>query len=290
MRGTAPAAALGAVAVLGIQGMAGGAELAAPGGGGTAKAYSAGAKEAGPVEGEVHKLALQPKGAGEAVLSQRGTQPFGLLGVSWTDPAAEVKGTVEARARDAKTGAWSKWIALDPVKPGMDGVRPGAHGSTEPVWVGASDGAEVRISGGGALPTELKPVGDVVKVRGRMWVEPGKEGGQANVLADYTFVYPLVKAKPGAEQVERSIVRREITFSIADPRKWQATAGKIWLEKMNVDLSNSACDVYDGFLHPVFDEDRQAGPAPSGTPVDPYDRSRTIDSGDRQGCGSLSRT
>ncbi|MFD7837009.1 hypothetical protein [Streptomyces sp. NPDC059761] len=139
-------------------------------------------------------------------------------------------------------------------------------------------------------PTELKPVGDVVKVRGRMWVEPGKEAGQANVLADYTFVYPLVKAKPGAEQVERSIVRREITFSIADPRKWQATAGKIWLEKMNVDLANSACDVYDGFLHPVFDEDRQAGPAPSGTPVDPYDRSKTIDSGGREGCGSLSRT
>ncbi|WP_123513044.1 N-acetylmuramoyl-L-alanine amidase [Streptomyces sp. 2132.2] len=157
MRGTALAAALGAAAVLGIQGMAGGAELtAAPGGEGAAKAYSADAKETGPVEGELHKLALQPQGAGEAVLSRQETQPFGLLGVSWTDPAAEVKGTIEARARDAKTGAWSKWIALDPVKPGMDGVRPGAHGSTEPVWVGASNGAEVRISGGGALPAGLE--------------------------------------------------------------------------------------------------------------------------------------
>ncbi|MFD7141056.1 peptidoglycan recognition protein, partial [Streptomyces sp. NPDC059919] len=157
MRGTALAAALGAAAVLGVQGMAGGAELtAAPGGEGAAKAYSADAKETGPVEGELHKLALQPKGAGEAVLSRQETQPFGLLGVSWTDPAAEMKGTIEARSRDAKTGAWSKWIALDPVKPGMDGVRPGAHGSTEPVWVGASNGAEVRVSGGGALPAGLE--------------------------------------------------------------------------------------------------------------------------------------
>ncbi|MFB7786124.1 hypothetical protein ACFC1D_25850 [Streptomyces vinaceus] len=139
-------------------------------------------------------------------------------------------------------------------------------------------------------PAELKPVGEVVKVRGRMWVEPGKEGGQANVLADYTFVYPFVKAKPGAEEVERSIVRREITFSIADPSKWQATAGKLWLEKYNVDLANSACDVYDGFLHPTFSDDARSGPAPSGTPVDPYDRSRTLDSGGPEGCGSLSRS
>ncbi|WP_030864436.1 hypothetical protein [Streptomyces sp. NRRL F-2747] len=139
-------------------------------------------------------------------------------------------------------------------------------------------------------PTELKPAGDVVKVRGRMWVEPGKEAGQANVLADYTFVHPFVKAKAGAEEVERTIVRREITFSVADPRKWQATAGKIWLEKYNVDLANSACDVHDGYLHPVFSDDARTGPAPSGTPVDPYDRSKTIDSGAPEGCGSLSRT
>ncbi|MFF3861934.1 hypothetical protein [Streptomyces sp. NPDC002209] len=139
-------------------------------------------------------------------------------------------------------------------------------------------------------PAELKPAGDVVKVRGRMWVEPGKEAGQANVLADYTFVYPFVKAKPGAEQVERTVVRREITFSIADPRKWQATAGRIWLEKYDVDLANSACDVYDGYLHPLFDEDTPTGPRPSGTPVDPYDRSKSVEAGGQEGCGTVSRT
>ncbi|MFZ3472301.1 hypothetical protein ACODT3_14865 [Streptomyces sp. 4.24] len=139
-------------------------------------------------------------------------------------------------------------------------------------------------------PAELKPAGDVVKVRGRMWVEPDPEPGRAKVLVDYTFVYPFVKAKPGAHQVERSIVRREITFAIADPRKWEATAGKLWLESFDVDLSNSACDVYDGFLHPVFDEDTPTGPTPSGTPMDPYDRSQAMETEKQEGCGTVSRS
>lgn len=139
-------------------------------------------------------------------------------------------------------------------------------------------------------PAELKPVGDVVKVRGRMWVEPGEEADRARVLVDYTFVYPFVKARPGADQVERSIVRREITFSVADPRKWRATAGKLWVDSVEVDLSNSGCDVHDGFLHPVFDEDVPTGPTPSGTPVDPYDRSKGLEADRQPGCGVLSRS
>ncbi|MFD7260673.1 hypothetical protein [Streptomyces sp. NPDC059874] len=139
-------------------------------------------------------------------------------------------------------------------------------------------------------PAELKLVGDVVKVRGRMWLEPGKEAGQANVLADFTFVYPLVKAAAGADQVERTIVRREITFSIADPRKWEATAGRLWLDTYRVDIANSACDVYDGYVHPAFDADPVTGATPSGTPEDPYDRSKSIDATRQEGCGSVSRS
>ncbi|MFB6519507.1 hypothetical protein [Streptomyces sp. NPDC056401] len=141
-----------------------------------------------------------------------------------------------------------------------------------------------------ANPAELKPAGDVVKVRGRMWVEPGQGPGRASVLVDYTFVYPFVKATPGADQVKRTIVRRAITFSVADPRKWQATEGKLWLDKVDVDLANSACDVHDGFLHPVFDEDAPTGPTPSGTPMDPYDRSIGPDAGPQTGCGAISRS
>ncbi|MGW6705334.1 peptidoglycan recognition protein family protein [Streptomyces sp. NPDC054956] len=157
MRGTALAAALGVAAVLGFQGVAGGPGWISSddkGEGPAAKAYSAGAKQTGPADGEVRKLALQSKGS-EAVFAKQGTELFGLLGVSWTDPAAEVKGKIEARTRNAETGKWSGWIALDPMQAGLDGKRPSAHGATEPVWVGPSNGAEVRASGG-SLPAGLE--------------------------------------------------------------------------------------------------------------------------------------
>ncbi|MEU9233030.1 hypothetical protein [Streptomyces subrutilus] len=139
-------------------------------------------------------------------------------------------------------------------------------------------------------PAELARAGEVVKVRGRMWVEPGDQSGQARVRADYTFVYPFVKAAPGSDQVERTIVRREITLSIADRRKWEATAGRLWLESYRVDLANSACEVYDGYVHPAFDADPVTGVTPSGTPQDPYDRSKGIDAAGQEGCGTVSRS
>ncbi|MFD9370107.1 peptidoglycan recognition protein [Streptomyces sp. NPDC060020] len=153
MRGTALAAALGVVTVLGIQGVASGTDASD---GGEASPYSTRAREKGPVEGELHRLALKPKGRGEAVLSQQGTEPFGLLGVSWSDPKAEVKGKIEARTRDADTGKWSKWVELEQAESGLDGKRPGLRGATEPVWVGPSDGAEVRVAGGGELPAGME--------------------------------------------------------------------------------------------------------------------------------------
>lgn len=166
VRGTALAAALGVVTVLGIQGVANGIGA----GDGDVSPYSAGAREKGPVEGELHKHALKPKGKGEAVLSQQDTEPFGLLGVSWNDPEAEVKGKIEARTRDADTGKWSKWKVLEQAESGLDGKRPGLRGATEPVWVGPSDGAEVRVGGGDA---EL-PAGMELAL-----VDPGAAGAKA---------------------------------------------------------------------------------------------------------------
>ncbi|MET9603877.1 hypothetical protein ABZZ17_02285 [Streptomyces sp. NPDC006512] len=140
-------------------------------------------------------------------------------------------------------------------------------------------------------PAELKPVGDVVKVRGRMWVEAGKEPGQASVKFDYSFVYPFVKLKGNPEDVARTIVRREGSFSAVDRRKWEGTPGKLWIDEYNVDLANSSCDRYDGYLHPSFFSDPDAGgPEPSGTPVDPYDRSKPVNDGSDGGCRTLTRS
>ncbi|MCX5397154.1 peptidoglycan recognition protein [Streptomyces sp. NBC_00102] len=157
------AAALGVLAVLGLQGISSGAVAAEvptthvrTGGTG---AYGAGVRADGPVRSEVHRLALKADGHGKATLSRRTTEPFGLLGVSWTDAGAKIDGAIEARTRSAETGAWSDWITLEPYVPGLDGERPAERGSTEPVWVGRSNGAEVRVNDGtasGVLPAGLR--------------------------------------------------------------------------------------------------------------------------------------
>ncbi|MFJ8160559.1 hypothetical protein ACIRBY_06475 [Streptomyces sp. NPDC096136] len=140
-------------------------------------------------------------------------------------------------------------------------------------------------------PAELKPVGEVVKVRGRMWVEAGEKPGQADVKVDYSFVYPFVKIGGNPEDVARTVVRREATFQVFHGRERGAPEGRLWLYGAAQDIANSACDRPDGYLHPGFFSDpRDSGPAPSGTPVDPYDRSKGIDTGRPEGCGTASRS
>ncbi|MFD9303903.1 peptidoglycan recognition protein [Streptomyces sp. NPDC060048] len=164
------------------------------------KAYSAGAEQTGPVKSGISKLALQSKGGGEAGLPQQDTKLYGLLGVSWTDPEAEVKGTIEARSRSAETGKWSKWITLEPAKRGLDGKRPGALGATEPVWVGASNGAEVRVKGGD-LPAGLElnlvdPGTGAAKKKGDLPAQP------------VAFAAPSVEPGPVSTAPQPKIVSR----------------------------------------------------------------------------------
>ncbi|MFF0752656.1 peptidoglycan recognition protein [Streptomyces sp. NPDC004267] len=156
VRRTAVGAALAGVTVLAFQAAANGAVFGNEddkGSADTPSLYSAQAGRASSRPSQIHRLGLTDKGNGEAILSRRGTEPFGLLGVTWANPHAHIKGTIEARTRSIETGKWSDWIELEPQPAGMDGVRTGAPGSTEPKWVGPSDGAEVRISDGAAAGT-----------------------------------------------------------------------------------------------------------------------------------------
>ncbi|MGW5420329.1 hypothetical protein [Streptomyces sp. NPDC003943] len=143
-------------------------------------------------------------------------------------------------------------------------------------------------------PSEVRVVGSVVKTRGRMSVEKGtgKDSGQVLVHTDYTFVYPVVKARPGADAVERSIIRRELTFSFADPARFRVTPGKLGVTDWDAQFGNNDCGrPGNGFLRPTFDEDRAALPQPSqsGPAVDPYDRSKALDELPRE-CGTVTRS
>ncbi|MFD3548736.1 peptidoglycan recognition protein [Streptomyces sp. NPDC058655] len=85
-------------------------------------------------------------------LAAREVATFSLVGVVWDDAAAPLHGRVQVRTRSTATATWSGWQdvethndqhAADPdaVERGSGRVR----GATAPLWVGESDGVEVRV-------------------------------------------------------------------------------------------------------------------------------------------------
>ncbi|MEU8028685.1 hypothetical protein AB0C13_08580 [Streptomyces sp. NPDC049099] len=139
--------------------------------------------------------------------------------------------------------------------------------------------------------TKVRLVGDVVKTRGRITYRKGRRGA-VEVTADVTFVYPVVRAAAGGDDdVERTIVRREIVMSWDDPAEVITEPGTFSLLSYKVDTTNGGCGTYTGYLTPEFG----AGSASPGTgpAIDPYDRSGPIDAGERGGdtaCGTASRS
>ncbi|MFE3515599.1 N-acetylmuramoyl-L-alanine amidase [Streptomyces sp. NPDC059166] len=135
----------------------------------------------GPARTEVRHDALKVSGDGSAAtLRRESTEPFSMLGVTWTDPSARVDGTVEARTRSVRTGGWSAWLPVDAEVDGRtEAGRPGVRGTTEPRWVGPSDGVEVRVSAARGSSSAL-PAGLRLET-----VDPGTPSGSAGEPAAY---------------------------------------------------------------------------------------------------------
>ncbi|MFA1546885.1 N-acetylmuramoyl-L-alanine amidase [Actinomadura chokoriensis] len=114
----------------------------------------------GPGAGRVHARPLQDlagaaSGGKAAGLPAATTEPFSLVGVTWDRPREELRGTVRLRTRDAGTGKWSGWRALEPDL--ADAPDQGGRGGTNGLWVGPSNGVEVRVTGQGrTLPAGLR--------------------------------------------------------------------------------------------------------------------------------------
>ncbi|WP_267595915.1 peptidoglycan recognition protein family protein [Carbonactinospora thermoautotrophica] len=131
----------------------------------------------GPVKVYTVPLAAvgQPDRERSTVLgvAERRTQPFSLLGVTWSEPEADVGGVVRVRTRSSVTGQWSGWRELDSDNHrGADpGERERTRGSTSPLWVGPSDGVEVRVVPAGGRPPGRLPAGLRLDL-----VDPGNGG------------------------------------------------------------------------------------------------------------------
>ncbi|WP_160573957.1 N-acetylmuramoyl-L-alanine amidase [Actinomadura physcomitrii] len=119
-----------------------------------------------PGPGRVHQYALRSMTAGTAAQKVAGlpaasTEPFSLLGVTWDKPRSELHGTVRVRTRDAASGQWSGWREVEPetedAPDAREGAARGSRGGTSGLWVGPSNGVEVRVTGHGrTLPTGLR--------------------------------------------------------------------------------------------------------------------------------------
>ncbi len=93
-------------------------------------------------------------------LTQRHIDPFALVGVVWDDPDVELDGRVQVRTRAAGTARWSGWREIvthnrehapDPRSAERTARR--VHGATAPLWVGRSDGVQVRVEPSAAKGT-----------------------------------------------------------------------------------------------------------------------------------------
>ncbi|WP_243869306.1 hypothetical protein [Streptomyces liangshanensis] len=139
--------------------------------------------------------------------------------------------------------------------------------------------------------TKVRPAGDVVKTRGRITYREG-ERGAVEVSTDVTYVYPLVRAGAGDDEVARTIVRREVVMSWDDPAKVRVDPGTFSLVSYKVDTANGGCDAYTGSYVPEFTAERAA--TGEGPAVDPYDRSTSIDAHlgrtDGTTCGRATRS
>ncbi|WP_053142471.1 peptidoglycan recognition protein family protein [Streptomyces ambofaciens] len=110
------------------------------------------------VPGSTQSLPLTPTardrapGAAEQGVPRRDVRHFSLVGVVWDNPATELHGQVQVRTRATATGTWSGWQELethnadhaaDPDSTESTSGR--VRGATAPLWVGESDGVEVRV-------------------------------------------------------------------------------------------------------------------------------------------------
>ncbi|MFI9767268.1 peptidoglycan recognition protein [Streptomyces sp. NPDC052415] len=117
--------------------------------------------------------------AREQGLPPRDVRRFSLVGVIWDDPDAELHGRVEVRTRATATGTWSGWQDLEThnaehaADPGTAERTSGrVRGSTAPLWVGDSDGVEVRVRADQAQDPFANPLPSGLRLE---LVNPGQE-------------------------------------------------------------------------------------------------------------------
>lgn len=128
---------------------------------GSSGPHAAAQAPTGPIKTSVTSLSLDGGTPAARSLNQRATVPFSMLGVTWTDAHAPLRGSVQVRTRSAATGRWTSWQTMTPGDELPDPAElshPGVRGGMSPIWTGAANGVQVRAvaeHGAAALPAGL---------------------------------------------------------------------------------------------------------------------------------------
>lgn len=108
--------------------------------------------------GRVDTVNLTPASPTRADLSARTTKgQFTTVGVTWNHATTQLNGTAQVRTKSVTTGQWSNWRSLAQDDTGVPGGQA-SRGGTAPMWVGLSDGIQVRVRaahGSASLPSGL---------------------------------------------------------------------------------------------------------------------------------------
>ncbi|MER6998624.1 N-acetylmuramoyl-L-alanine amidase [Streptomyces sp. NPDC000410] len=153
-----------------------------------------------------------PGGAVAQGLPRRDVRPFSLVGVVWDDVDTELHGTVQVRTRATGSKEWSAWQDLvthnhehapDPDSP--ERAEGTVRGSTAPLWVGDSDGVEVRVR----PETADGPRGATPPLPGGLrleLVDPGKatEPDAPRSAAPASVREPATNPQPGEEEATQA--------------------------------------------------------------------------------------
>jgi hypothetical protein len=151
---------------------------------------------------------------GDLLTTTRSTAPFSLLGLTWSGPFGSPAADLPLEVRTHTRGGWTAWQHLerdddgpDPSPPGASAWEPAlgvsARAATEPLWVGPSDGFQLRLD---------RPTGIDLPVPTRLnvaLINPGSSPHDADSAA-----------------VEPAVVNRSVTADALPPigsrRAWGA--------------------------------------------------------------------
>ncbi|MFD8736913.1 peptidoglycan recognition protein [Streptomyces sp. NPDC059618] len=158
----------------------------------TSEAAAPGSTQSLPLVPLTRKRSLGPTAQTQG-LAPRHVRPFSLVGVIWDDPASELNGRVQVRTRAAGTGDWSDWQDVEthndehaPDPDTAESTSHRVHGSTAPLWVGNSDGVEVRVEAAQAARDATE----------------GLEQGGEDAPQDRRLTSPAAAALPGGLRLE----------------------------------------------------------------------------------------